>query len=104
MTKKQFKDKANKLFAEKKFSEAIDIYTTAISYNPQNPALYSNRAFGEYTSLFSMIVPSFLFLFIAYTSLFILRHPLYSYTSYYSIHQKRVLWGSNPGCGNGHFT
>ncbi|KAJ3034697.1 Serine/threonine-protein phosphatase 5 [Rhizophlyctis rosea] len=42
----ELKDAANKLFASKHYQEAIDKYTEAISYNPNVPAYYSNRAFA----------------------------------------------------------
>mmetsp|Transcript_27895 Transcript_27895/g.83597 ORF Transcript_27895/g.83597 Transcript_27895/m.83597 type:complete len:408 (-) Transcript_27895:53-1276(-) len=38
------KEKADGLFRERKFVDAIDAYTEAIEADPQNKALYSNRA------------------------------------------------------------
>ncbi|KAI9340694.1 serine/threonine-protein phosphatase 5 [Zopfochytrium polystomum] len=46
------KERANKLFAAKQYTEAIDLYTEAISYDPKNPAYYSNRAFAYIRSEF----------------------------------------------------
>ncbi|KAJ3287813.1 Serine/threonine-protein phosphatase 5 [Borealophlyctis nickersoniae] len=42
----QLKDEANKLFAGKKFDEAIEKYTQAIVRNPNVAAYYANRAFA----------------------------------------------------------
>ncbi|KAJ3119565.1 Serine/threonine-protein phosphatase 5 [Physocladia obscura] len=46
------KIRANTCFAARKYSEAIDLYTTAISFDPKNPAYYSNRAFAYIRSEF----------------------------------------------------
>ncbi|KAJ1550928.1 PsbP domain-containing protein 3, chloroplastic, partial [Cladochytrium tenue] len=46
------KERANKLFAAKKYSEAIDGYTEAIVHDPKNPVYYSNRAFAYIRSEF----------------------------------------------------
>lgn len=43
----QLKNEANKLFGDKKYEPAIDLYTSAISYNPNVAAYFANRAFGE---------------------------------------------------------
>ncbi|KAJ3213777.1 Serine/threonine-protein phosphatase 5 [Dinochytrium kinnereticum] len=48
----KIKEQANKKFAERHFDEAIALYTQAISYDPKNPALYSNRAFAYIRSEF----------------------------------------------------
>ncbi|KAJ3158659.1 Serine/threonine-protein phosphatase 5 [Geranomyces michiganensis] len=40
------KDEANKLFAAKKYDEAVEKYTEAISRNPNVAAYYANRAFS----------------------------------------------------------
>lgn len=44
----QAKEEANKLFAAKKYDDAVEKYTEAISYNPNVAAYYANRAFGMY--------------------------------------------------------
>ncbi|KAJ3246878.1 Serine/threonine-protein phosphatase 5 [Chytriomyces hyalinus] len=51
-TAEEVKERANKCFAAKKYEEAIEWYTTAISFNPKNPAYYSNRAFAYIRSEF----------------------------------------------------
>lgn len=38
------KEKGNKLFAQKKFKEAIECYNKAIKYDPSDAAFFSNRA------------------------------------------------------------
>ncbi|KAJ1308927.1 hypothetical protein OPQ81_004612 [Rhizoctonia solani] len=38
------KDQGNKAFAEKKYDEAIDLFTKAIALDPSNHVLYSNRS------------------------------------------------------------
>lgn len=38
------KEKGNKLFAQKKFKDAIECYNKAIKYDPSDAAFYSNRA------------------------------------------------------------
>ncbi|KAJ3414966.1 PsbP domain-containing protein 3, chloroplastic [Chytridiales sp. JEL 0842] len=43
---------ANKHFANKEYSLAIDKYTEAISFDPRNPAYYSNRALAYIRSEF----------------------------------------------------
>eukprot|EP01103_Thecamoeba_quadrilineata_P015013 TRINITY_DN4615_c0_g1_i1.p1 TRINITY_DN4615_c0_g1~~TRINITY_DN4615_c0_g1_i1.p1 ORF type:complete len:165 (+),score=41.18 TRINITY_DN4615_c0_g1_i1:27-497(+) len=43
----QLKEVANRLFADKKFAQAYEKYTSAIERNPNNPILYSNRAFAD---------------------------------------------------------
>ncbi|KAI9099289.1 TPR repeat-domain-containing protein, partial [Phlyctochytrium arcticum] len=48
----QAKEAANKLFAAKKYEEATEKYTTAISYNPNVAAYYANRAFAYIRSEF----------------------------------------------------
>ncbi|ORY51336.1 hypothetical protein BCR33DRAFT_712420 [Rhizoclosmatium globosum] len=48
----EIKDAANKCFAAKKYDEAIELYTAAISFNPKAPAYYSNRAFAYIRSEF----------------------------------------------------
>jgi serine/threonine-protein phosphatase 5 len=40
------KTNANQLFAQKKFKDAVQEYTLAISYNPLQPTYYGNRAFA----------------------------------------------------------
>ncbi|KAJ1336797.1 hypothetical protein BSLG_006900 [Batrachochytrium salamandrivorans] len=45
-SKAEIKGEANKLFAEKKFEDAIAKYTEAISHNPNIAAYYANRAFA----------------------------------------------------------
>ena len=40
------KTSANQLFAQKKFKEAVQEYSQAISYNPLQPTYYGNRAFA----------------------------------------------------------
>ena len=42
----KFKEKANKFFAQGIYEEAIDNYTTAITFNPNVPAYFSNRSLG----------------------------------------------------------
>ncbi|KAJ3194573.1 NADH dehydrogenase [ubiquinone] flavoprotein 1, mitochondrial [Irineochytrium annulatum] len=48
----KIKEQANKKFSAKLYPEAIDLYTEAISFDPKNPALYSNRAFAYIRSEF----------------------------------------------------
>ncbi|KAJ3115890.1 PsbP domain-containing protein 3, chloroplastic [Phlyctochytrium bullatum] len=48
----KLKEQANKSFAEKHYEKAIELYSQAISYDPKNPALYSNRAFAYIRSEF----------------------------------------------------
>ncbi|KAI8617507.1 serine/threonine-protein phosphatase 5-like protein [Chytriomyces sp. MP71] len=48
----EIKEQANKSFAAKKYAEAVELYTSAISFNPKNPAYYSNRAFAYIRSEF----------------------------------------------------
>ncbi|KAI8854197.1 serine/threonine-protein phosphatase 5-like protein [Chytridium lagenaria] len=48
----KLKEQANKQFADKHYERAIELYTEAISYDPQNPILYSNRAFAYIRSEF----------------------------------------------------
>ena len=43
-TSKEWKDKGNALVKEKKYKEALDCYTKAISIDPNDPILYSNRS------------------------------------------------------------
>ncbi|KAF2069763.1 hypothetical protein CYY_008915 [Polysphondylium violaceum] len=40
----KFKDKGNQLFAQQKYKESIECYTSAIQMDPTNSILYSNRA------------------------------------------------------------
>ena len=40
----EFKQKGNSLMSSKKYDEAIDTYSQAISLDPSNPIYYSNRA------------------------------------------------------------
>ncbi|KAJ3343694.1 hypothetical protein HDU83_005544 [Entophlyctis luteolus] len=46
------KTRANALFALKKYSEAAELYSTAIAFDPKNPVYYSNRAFAYIRSEF----------------------------------------------------
>ncbi|KAJ3017715.1 Serine/threonine-protein phosphatase 5 [Thoreauomyces humboldtii] len=46
------KDEANKLFAAKKYDEAVEMYSEAISRNPNVAAYYANRAFAYIRSEF----------------------------------------------------
>ncbi|KAJ3104101.1 Serine/threonine-protein phosphatase 5 [Phlyctochytrium planicorne] len=48
----EMKAEANKMFAQRNYERAIELYTQAISYDPKNPALYSNRAFAYIKSEF----------------------------------------------------
>ena len=43
-TAKDWKDKGNALVKEKKYKEALDCYSKAISIDPNDPILYSNRS------------------------------------------------------------
>eukprot|EP01120_Amphizonella_sp_Union-15-10_P017108 TRINITY_DN9402_c0_g1_i1.p1 TRINITY_DN9402_c0_g1~~TRINITY_DN9402_c0_g1_i1.p1 ORF type:complete len:565 (+),score=142.25 TRINITY_DN9402_c0_g1_i1:49-1743(+) len=45
----EFKDKGNKAFIEKNYSEAIKLFTSAIELNPNDHVFYSNRS-GAYAS------------------------------------------------------
>ena len=38
-----FKTEGNKLFAEKKYQQAIDLYSKSIELDPKNPVYLSNR-------------------------------------------------------------
>ncbi|RHY99664.1 hypothetical protein DYB35_011605 [Aphanomyces astaci] len=42
-TATRLKDDGNKLFAQKKYIDSIDLYTEAIGLTPRDPLLYSNR-------------------------------------------------------------
>ncbi|RQM23982.1 hypothetical protein B5M09_007102 [Aphanomyces astaci] len=42
-TATRLKDDGNKLFAQKKYVDSIDLYTEAIGLTPRDPLLYSNR-------------------------------------------------------------
>nr|CDS32354.1 RNA polymerase II associated protein 3 [Hymenolepis microstoma] len=42
------KDEGNKLFKEGKYEEAVEKYTAAISFTPENPLFYTNRAIALY--------------------------------------------------------
>src|SRR3990167_8470411 len=46
----EFKNLGNEAFRNKEFEKAVDLFTQAISHNPNDHVLYSNRS-GAYCSL-----------------------------------------------------
>jgi serine/threonine-protein phosphatase 5 len=41
------KNQANKLFEDRKYKDAVELYTKAIDLKPDNAVLYANRAFAH---------------------------------------------------------